>query len=87
MKYRGIVTVALKDGIFDPQGEAVKNSLHALGYNQVDKVRVGKHIVVYLSARNLDEARALLSEMANKLLANPVTETFRVDVEEVEERL
>jgi len=83
LKLKGTVTVALKEGIFDPQGAAVKGSLDTLGYAQVEGVRIGKDIVIKLSAASAEEAKALLDEMARKLLANPVTETYRIAVERV----
>jgi phosphoribosylformylglycinamidine synthase len=82
MRFKGTVTVALKEGIFDPQGAAVKGSLEALGYTQAQSVRIGKDIVIYIEAASLDQARGLLDEMARKLLANPVTEVYRISVEE-----
>ncbi len=83
MKFKGTVTVALKASIFDPQGAAVKGSLDALGYTQIQKVRMGKDIVIDLEAGSIDEAKALLDEMSRKLLANPVTELYRISVEQV----
>lgn len=82
MKFRGTVTVWLKDGIFDPQGAAVKGSLETMGFKEVTRVRIGKDIVVSLEAGNLREARSVLEDMSRKLLANPVTEAYRVEVEE-----
>jgi phosphoribosylformylglycinamidine synthase len=86
MKFKGTVTVALKEGIFDPQGAAVKGSLDALGYEAVQKVRMGKDIVIALDAASADEASSLLNDMARKLLANPVTEVYRISVQEAGER-
>lgn len=83
MHYRGTVVVTLKETIFDPQGEAVKNSLVAMGYSCVTAVRMGKHIIVHLEASDEAEARGRLEDMARRLLANPVTETFEVFVTEV----
>lgn len=80
MKFEGTVTVALKEGIFDPQGAAVQGSLSALGYSQVERVRVGKDIVIKVEAGSAAEAEGLLHEMARKLLANPVMEVYRVSV-------
>lgn len=83
VRYRGIVVVTLKETIFDPQGEAVKNSLVAMGFSSVTKVRMGKYIVVYLEALNEEEAREKLADMARRLLANPVTETYEISLVEV----
>ncbi len=83
VRYRGTVVVTLKETIFDPQGEAVKNSLVAMGFSSVTKVRMGKHIIVYLEALNEEEAREKLADMARRLLANPVTETYEISLVEV----
>jgi phosphoribosylformylglycinamidine synthase PurS subunit len=82
MKFIGTVTVALKEGIFDPQGEAVRSSLVAMGYDGVNKVRMGKDIVLSLEASDVAEAEALLDEMSRKLLASSVTEFYHSKVEE-----
>ena len=82
MKFKGTVTVWLKEGIFDPQGAAVKGSLEAMGFKEVQEVRIGKNIVIRLEAQEAGEAEDLLDEMARQLLANPVTEAYRVHVEE-----
>lgn len=82
MKFIGTVTVALKEGIFDPQGEAVRSSLVAMGYDGVNKVRMGKDIVLSLEASDVAEAEALLDEMSRKLLARSVTEFYHLKVEE-----
>jgi phosphoribosylformylglycinamidine synthase PurS subunit len=82
MKFRGTVTIWLKEGIFDPQGAAVKGSLETMGFREVEKVRIGKSIVISLEAQGVEEAGKMLEEMAGKLLANPVTEAYRIDVEE-----
>lgn len=85
MRFRGTVTVALKEGIFDPQGAAVRGSLGALGYTQVRRVRMGKDIVIDLDAGSAGEAEAALRDMARELLANPITEVYSVSVKEAGE--
>ncbi|MGI6643249.1 MAG: phosphoribosylformylglycinamidine synthase subunit PurS [Bacillota bacterium] len=80
MKFKGIVTVVLKEGIFDPQGEAVKGSLVSMGFEQVSRVRIGKNIAVELDTQTQEEASDMLDEMARKLLANPVIETYEIQV-------
>ncbi|HHY75972.1 MAG TPA: phosphoribosylformylglycinamidine synthase subunit PurS [Firmicutes bacterium] len=82
MKFKGTVTVWLKESIFDPQGAAVKGSLAAMGFKEVENVRIGKNIVITLEAESPEAAKDLLDSMARKLLANPVTESYRVYVEE-----
>ena len=77
------IYVTLKKGVLDPQGEAVKKSLKVLDYNQVDEVRIGKFIEVWLEAGNRESALKELEEMSDKLLANPVIEDYRVEIIEV----
>ncbi len=79
---KAIVYVTLKPGVLDPQGEAVKKSLHVLGYENVDEVRIGKFIEINLQADDMDKAKQELAEMSDKLLANPIIENFRVEITE-----
>jgi phosphoribosylformylglycinamidine synthase PurS subunit len=78
------VYVTLKAGVLDPQGEAVKKSLHVLGYAAVEEVRIGKFIEVWLNEADSETVAAQLKEMSDKLLANPVIEDFRVELVGVE---
>lgn len=75
------VHVTLKAEVLDPQGDAVKRSLGDLGFNNVKKVRVGKLIELELDATNTKEAETELAAMCEKLLANPVIEDFRFEIE------
>jgi len=77
---KAIVTVMLKDGVLDPQGKAIAQALHGLGYAQVGEVRAGKIIELELAETNPEAAKAAGAEMAKKLLANTVIESFRVDI-------
>ena len=79
MKARVFVT--LKKSVFDPQGKTIQDALHSLGYNGVDDVRQGKYFELDLNAPDADAARKLASEVADKVLANPVIESYRVEVE------
>jgi len=76
------VTVTPRRGILDPQGKAVQQSLHALGFAEVGEVRVGKYIELRL--RDLDRAVATerVTGMCEQLLANGVIEDFRVEIVE-----
>lgn len=78
------IYVTLKDGVLDPQGEAVKKSLYVLDYQDVGEVRIGKFIEVWLDSTDRDKAKQELEEMSDKLLANPVIENFRVEIVEVQ---
>ena len=78
--FRARVAVRLKPGVNDPQGLTVQGSLHDLGYTAVSEVRVGKLIDLTVSAADAKAARALLDEMCQKLLANPVIETCEIEL-------
>jgi phosphoribosylformylglycinamidine synthase subunit PurS len=78
MKARVFVT--LKPSVFDPQGHTITEALHQMGYSGVGDVRQGKYFELDLAAGTADEAKALASEVAHKLLANPVIESYRIEV-------
>lgn len=80
MNYSARVDVKLKNGIADPQGQTIERALPALGYAGVGDVRVGKLIELTLDASDEDEARRRVQEMCEKLLANPVIESYEVTI-------
>jgi phosphoribosylformylglycinamidine synthase PurS subunit len=82
VKARIAIDVMLKDGILDPQGKTVEESLPSLGFEGVSGVRVGKHIELEIEAPSRDEAVARVEEMSRRLLSNPVIEDFSYRVEE-----
>lgn len=71
-----------KDSVFDPQGNTIAHSLQRLGFKQVEDVRVGKVVDIQLKAATNDEARRDLQKMCEKLLANPVIESYRYEIVE-----
>jgi phosphoribosylformylglycinamidine synthase len=75
------VYVTLKPSVFDPQGRIITDALHSLGYAQIDHVRQGKYFELEVEARTGEEARAIAGDAAHKLLANPVIESYRVEVD------
>tara|TARA_B100001179_G_C18371485_1_gene309325 strand:- start:253 stop:492 length:240 start_codon:yes stop_codon:yes gene_type:complete len=75
------VFVTLKPSILDPQGKTITGALHSLGYDDVQDVRQGKYFELDIAAETADQARTLASEVADKLLANPVIESYRVEIE------
>jgi phosphoribosylformylglycinamidine synthase subunit PurS len=77
---KAIVTVMLKEGVLDPQGKAIGQALHGLGFAGVGEVRAGKVIVLDLAETDAARAKAQAEEMARKLLANTVIESYRVDL-------
>jgi phosphoribosylformylglycinamidine synthase PurS subunit len=81
--YLSKVYITLKPTVNDPQGLTIKGALHTLGFSNVEEVRAGKYIEIKIKANDMEKARAELQEMCKKLLANPVIENFRFDLEEV----
>jgi phosphoribosylformylglycinamidine synthase len=78
---RAKIFISFKHGVLDPQGKAVERSLHTLGYREVRDVRMGKYLEIELEAATRPEAEARLREMCDKLLANPVIEDYRFEIE------
>ena len=76
------IDVMLKPLVNDPQGLAVRDGLHTLGFDHVDGVRVGKHIEITLDAESQAAAEQSVREMCDKLLANPVIERFEFELSE-----
>ncbi len=77
---RAVVLVRPKRGILDPQGQAVESSLRQLGFS-VDGARVGRVIDVEVAAASRDEAEAELTRMCERLLANPLIESYEIELE------
>jgi phosphoribosylformylglycinamidine synthase subunit PurS len=80
VSYVAHVDVMLKPGISDPQGQTIERALPVLGYEGVRGVRVGKRIELELDAADADEAQRRVEEMCEKLLANPVIESYQVSI-------
>ena len=78
---KATITVMLKGGVLDPQGKAIGHALGNLGFAGVGEVRAGKVFEVEMAETNPDRARAQAEEMARRLLANTVIESFRVSVD------
>lgn len=77
---KATVTVTLKSGVLDPQGKAIEGALHSLGFAGVAGIRQGKLFEIELDQTDADAARKQLTEMCEKLLANTVIETYRIDI-------
>jgi phosphoribosylformylglycinamidine synthase subunit PurS len=82
MSYRVHVRVMPRAGLLDPQGQAVEHALGELGFGGTEAVRIGRAIELDLDAPSRSEAEAQARQMCERLLANPVTEDYRLDVEE-----
>ncbi|HEY7479003.1 MAG TPA: phosphoribosylformylglycinamidine synthase subunit PurS [Gemmatimonadales bacterium] len=82
MTYRVHVRVMPRSGLLDPQGQAVEHALSALGFGEAGGVRVGRAIQLEVAAPTRADAEARARQMCDKLLANPVTEDYLLEVEE-----
>jgi len=78
---KAVVVVRPKDGILDPQGDAVRHSLRKLGFD-VGSARVGRVVDLELTAEDHDDAQAQLQRMCAELLANPLIESFEIQLED-----
>ena len=74
------VHVTLKNGVLDPQGKAVQHALDGLGFDGIDDVRQGKFIELELSETDTEVARARVTDMCEKLLANTVIENYAIEI-------
>lgn len=75
------VFITLKPVVNDPQGLAIQGGLHDLGFRIVRRVRAGKYLEITLDVSSREEAEQAVEEMCRKLLANPVIEDFRFEIE------
>lgn len=81
--YLAKIRVTLKPTVNDPQGLTIKGALQSLGFREVSRVRAGKYIEAWVDGTERREAERRVEEMCRKLLANPVIEDFRFDLEEL----
>ncbi len=79
MKARVFIT--LKPGVLDPQGKAVQHALGSLGFAGVEEARIGKYIELRLASTDRGQADTEVRAMSEKLLANPVIESYRFELE------
>ena len=75
------VYVTLKPVVNDPQGLTIRGGLHSLGFESVESVRAGKYLELKVDTADRAAAEAQVAEMCRKLLANPVIEDFRYEIE------
>ncbi len=80
MRFTAQVYVTLKPTVNDPQGSTVMSGLHTLGFDGVHDVRVGKFLTIDIEAGDAAEAQRDAAQMCEQLLANPVIESYRVEV-------
>lgn len=78
------VYVTYKDSVLDPQGEAVKNAVHRLGYDNIEDIRIGKYFEIQVSASE-EEVEATIEAICDRLLANVNMETYHYEINKMEE--
>jgi phosphoribosylformylglycinamidine synthase len=81
--YKAVISITLRPSILDPEGKTVHHGLTNLGYDSVERVRMGKRAEVWIDAETEAAARQVAEEACEKLLANPVTENYTIDLEPV----
>jgi phosphoribosylformylglycinamidine synthase subunit PurS len=79
---KSIITVSLKESILDPQGKAVQHAIEHMGYKNVKDLRIGKSIIMNFDSSNRSEVEKQTKEISEKLLINPVIETYKYEIEE-----
>lgn len=77
------IFVELKPSVLDPQGKAVTNSLHNLGFKNVSQTRIGKYIEIVFDSSDKEDVSRQTTKICDSLLANPNTETYRFEIEEI----
>ncbi len=79
--YKVKVYITLRESVLDPQGNAVKQALHSMEFNEVKDVRIGKYMELTLPS-TVKDVKTSVEDMCNRLLANPVIEDYRYEIEE-----
>lgn len=82
MKYIAEIDVMPLKALLDPQGKAVTNTLHNIGFKTVENVRIGKHINLNIEAKDQNEAEAKIKEICSQVLSNPIMEYFEYTIQE-----
>lgn len=75
------IYITFKKGVLDPQGKAIEESLHSLGFVEAHNLRIGRYVEMELNGLSEDIAKEKIRDMCEKLLANPVIEDYRFEIE------
>jgi phosphoribosylformylglycinamidine synthase PurS subunit len=81
MNFKAAIDIMPLEALLDPQGKAVSQSMKNLGLNEIDHVRIGKHITLHIEAKDEKEASAKVDEACKKLLVNQVMEFYSFSIE------
>lgn len=83
MKFLAEINVMPLKALLDPQGKAVLQSMHNIGYKTAGDVRIGKHITIELEADAKEVAEAIIADACKKMLSNQIMESFEFTIKEV----
>lgn len=84
MKFFAEINIMPLKALLDPQGKAVTQSMHNIGYKTVENVRIGKHITLEIEAENKEKAHEKVEEACKKILSNPIMEDYEFIVKEID---
>lgn len=87
MVFTAKVIIKLRESILDPQGKTVENSLKSIGFSAILETRIGKYIELKIDAENEEDAKIIIENACEKLLANPVMENYSYTLEKSEKEL
>lgn len=82
MRFKAEIDVMPLDALLDPQGKAVTNSMKSIGLSEIDGVRIGRHIRLFVEAASKEEATTKVDEACKKLLANQIMESYTFVIEQ-----
>lgn len=80
--FKATIQVTLKESVLDPQGKAIKNSLHDMGFQDIQDIRIGKYFEVLIDTDDHADAEKQVQTICDKLLVNPVVENFSFQLKE-----
>jgi phosphoribosylformylglycinamidine synthase PurS subunit len=83
MKFKAEIDVMPLDALLDPQGKAVTNSMKTLGLPEIEDVRIGRHIRLFVEANSKSDAELKVDDACKKLLSNQIMESYTFSVEEI----
>ncbi len=85
MNYKASIKITLRAGILDVQGKTVEHALHSIEFPMIDNVRIGKYVELNVDADSGVQAKEIVSDACNKLIANPIVEDFVIEIEETKQ--
>ncbi len=83
MKFKAEIDVMPHDALLDPQGKAVTHAMASIGMNEIDGVRIGRHIRLFVDSDDLESAKSKVEEACKKMLANAIMESYSFNVEAI----